>query len=193
MEFRILGPLEVLEGDRPLPLPGPRQRSLLALLLLHANEVVSSDRLIDELWPEEASESRCRGAPGERLAAAQGARRRRRAARHAAARLRPPLGSDQLDLDRFERSRRGGRPTRSPGGRGEAPRGARALARPCARRVRLRAVRPGGDRPARRASPARAREADRRRPRARPSRATGRRSSRRWSPSIRCARACGRS
>jgi DNA-binding SARP family transcriptional activator len=41
MEFRILGPLEVLEDDRPLDLGGQRQRGLIALLLLHANQVVS--------------------------------------------------------------------------------------------------------------------------------------------------------
>ena len=57
MEFRILGPLEVLDDDGPLRLPGPRQRSLLALLVLHTNEVVSSDRLIEELWPGEAPDS----------------------------------------------------------------------------------------------------------------------------------------
>ena len=57
MEFRILGPLEVLDGDRPLDLGGQRQRGLLALLLLHANQVVSSSRLIEELWPDEATES----------------------------------------------------------------------------------------------------------------------------------------
>jgi len=50
VEFRILGPLEVVEEGRPLTLGGPRQRALLAILLTHANEVVSSDRLIDELW-----------------------------------------------------------------------------------------------------------------------------------------------
>ena len=50
MEFRILGPLEVVDEGRPLPLGGSRQRTLLALLLTHANEVVSTDRLIDELW-----------------------------------------------------------------------------------------------------------------------------------------------
>ena len=52
MEFRLLGPLEVVEGDRSLPLGGHKQRSLLAVLLLHANEVVSSERLIDDLWGE---------------------------------------------------------------------------------------------------------------------------------------------
>src|SRR6266849_2871272 len=50
MECRILGSLEVAVDGRPLPLGGPGQRALLALLLLHANEVVSSDRLLDELW-----------------------------------------------------------------------------------------------------------------------------------------------
>jgi DNA-binding SARP family transcriptional activator len=52
MEFRILGPLEVFEGDRRVALGGPKQRALLAVLLLHANEVVASERLIDELWGE---------------------------------------------------------------------------------------------------------------------------------------------
>ena len=50
MEFRILGPLEVVENGRVLPLGGARQRTLLALLLTRSNEVVSADRLIDELW-----------------------------------------------------------------------------------------------------------------------------------------------
>ena len=56
MEFRILGPLEVSDGDRLLRLSGVKQKALLALLLLHANEVVSVDRLIDELWGEEPPE-----------------------------------------------------------------------------------------------------------------------------------------
>jgi DNA-binding SARP family transcriptional activator len=52
MEFRILGPLEVAVEGQLLPLGGLGQRALLALLLLHANEVVSSDRLLDELWAD---------------------------------------------------------------------------------------------------------------------------------------------
>src|SRR5215218_1510710 len=52
MEYRILGPLEVVDGTAPLPLTGGRQRALLALLLIHRNEVVSSERLIDALWGE---------------------------------------------------------------------------------------------------------------------------------------------
>jgi predicted ATPase/DNA-binding SARP family transcriptional activator len=50
MEYRILGPLEVRAGDVQVELRGVRQRELLAVLLLHPNEIVSSDRLIDELW-----------------------------------------------------------------------------------------------------------------------------------------------
>jgi DNA-binding SARP family transcriptional activator/streptogramin lyase len=50
MEFRLLGPIEVLRESRPIPLGGAKQRALLGLLLLHANEIVSRDRLIDELW-----------------------------------------------------------------------------------------------------------------------------------------------
>ena len=52
IEFRVLGPLEVVDDGRPLALGSPKQRALLAVLLLHRGEVVSSDRLIDELWGE---------------------------------------------------------------------------------------------------------------------------------------------
>ena len=50
MDYRILGPLEVLAGDRPVELGGQKQRALLAILLLHANEPVSVDGLIDGVW-----------------------------------------------------------------------------------------------------------------------------------------------
>ena len=53
MEFRILGPLEVLSDGQALDLGGQKHRVLLALLLLEANRVVSRDRLIDALWEEE--------------------------------------------------------------------------------------------------------------------------------------------
>ena len=53
MEYRVLGPLEVLDGQGSLPLAGAKQRALLALLLVHANHVLSRDRLIDELWGDE--------------------------------------------------------------------------------------------------------------------------------------------
>ena len=50
MEFRVLGPLEVEVGDEPLHLGTPRQRTTLGLLLIRAGEVVSCDRLAEELW-----------------------------------------------------------------------------------------------------------------------------------------------
>jgi WD40 repeat protein/DNA-binding SARP family transcriptional activator/ABC-type cobalamin/Fe3+-siderophores transport system ATPase subunit len=52
MEFCILGPLQALDEGRVVTPRGTKQRALLALLVLHANETVSTDRLIDELWGE---------------------------------------------------------------------------------------------------------------------------------------------
>ena len=52
MEFRLLGPVEVVREHRPVALGGPKQRSILAMLVTHANEVVSADRLADVLWGE---------------------------------------------------------------------------------------------------------------------------------------------
>jgi DNA-binding SARP family transcriptional activator len=57
IEFRILGPLEVSADGRLLTLGSPKQRALLALLLVHANETVARGRLIDELWAEAAPAS----------------------------------------------------------------------------------------------------------------------------------------
>ena len=76
MEFRVLGPLAASAEGSPVPLGGPRQRALLAYLLLHANEVVSADRLVDEIWFElpahgaaalQTQVSRLRKAVGDRL------------------------------------------------------------------------------------------------------------------------------
>ncbi len=53
MEFRLLGPLEVRHSGEILPVRAPRQRSLLAALLLHANQVVTVDRLIDRVWGQD--------------------------------------------------------------------------------------------------------------------------------------------
>ena len=100
MEFRILGPLEVLEGGRPVEVEGAKQRALLAVLLLNANRIVPSDRLIDALWEEwpperpdealEASVSRLRESLGEDvLVAGSGGYLLR-------------VEKDQVDLHRFE-------------------------------------------------------------------------------------------
>jgi DNA-binding SARP family transcriptional activator len=53
LEFRLLGPLEVVADDGPVALGGHRQRALLALLLLNANRVVSTDHLVGSLWGDE--------------------------------------------------------------------------------------------------------------------------------------------
>ena len=53
MEFRLLGPLEIRADHGPLPIGGPKQRTVLAHLLLQANRVVTTERLIDAVWGEE--------------------------------------------------------------------------------------------------------------------------------------------
>ena len=52
-EFRILGPLEVVEDGRPVALGGPRQRAVLAYLLLRAGRPVPTEQIVDELWGQE--------------------------------------------------------------------------------------------------------------------------------------------
>jgi DNA-binding SARP family transcriptional activator len=103
VEFQILGQLAATVDGRPLALGGSSSRALLALLLLHANEVVSSDRLLDELWPEEPPSS---GVAALQVRVSQ----LRKALVLAAERLetRPPgyvlrLGQNELDLERFSR------------------------------------------------------------------------------------------
>src|SRR5215218_7839429 len=54
MEFKVLGPLEVRRDGRALELPGGKPRAVLAVLLLHANEPVSAERLAVALWGEDA-------------------------------------------------------------------------------------------------------------------------------------------
>jgi DNA-binding SARP family transcriptional activator len=100
MEFGILGPLEARDGDRRHALGGPKQRAVLALLLLHANQVVTSERLIDQLWGEEP--------PGTVKVVLQGyisSLRKELGAATIATRASGyviELEPDQLDLHRFE-------------------------------------------------------------------------------------------
>ena len=54
LQFRVLGPVEVSDGGRSLPLGGPKQRALLADLILNAGSIVSTARLIDDLWGEDS-------------------------------------------------------------------------------------------------------------------------------------------
>ena len=100
LEFRLLGPLEVLDGGTPLRLGGVKQRSVLAILLLRAGEVVSADTLVDALWGD---------APPEDAATAlqQHVSRLRRALEpHEVVRTRAPgyvvePSAGERDLDRF--------------------------------------------------------------------------------------------
>ena len=57
MEFRILGSLEVTRESRLVGLGGPKQRAVLAALLLHVNRVVSRDQLIETVWGERPPET----------------------------------------------------------------------------------------------------------------------------------------
>ncbi len=72
MEFRVLGPLEVWNEGGEVSLAGPKPRALLAVLLLHANEVVPADRLMTTLGRGLARRRRRRTA-SQRLTASQGA------------------------------------------------------------------------------------------------------------------------
>jgi DNA-binding SARP family transcriptional activator len=64
VEFRVLGPLQASQDGRIISLGGARQRGVLAILLLHANRVVSMDAIADGLWgegsPASAANTQCR-------------------------------------------------------------------------------------------------------------------------------------
>ena len=113
MEFRILGPLEVVERGRALALGGSRQRALLALLLTRANEVVSTDRLIDELWGNAAPKTAVERAPVPRLPAPQGARPER-GDRHPGAGLPDPRRPGRARPAPLRAAGRGGAAGRRP-------------------------------------------------------------------------------
>jgi DNA-binding SARP family transcriptional activator len=101
LEFRLLGPLEVVGADGPLQLGGPKQRATLAILLLGANRVVPVERLADDLYHGAAPVT----------AVTQVQRQVSELRRVLAAPVietRPPgyilrVASDQLDLHHFER------------------------------------------------------------------------------------------
>ena len=163
MDYRILGPLEVRDGDGELPLGSPRLRALLGLLLLHRNEPVSSERLIDELWA---------GAPPATAnkALQNGVSQLRRVLARDVLRTVPRgyvlrVGEDELDADRFERALDAARDARRPAesAAATAAGGARAVARAGAARARGCDRGPAGARPAGgAAAPRRSRSASRR-------------------------------
>jgi DNA-binding SARP family transcriptional activator len=107
VEFRILGPVDVLDEGRSVPLPAGKPLALLRFLLLNRNRVVSAETLIDELWGDDPSESATKALQGY------------------VSQLRKAIGSDRLitkppgysllvedgklDLDRFDQLAREGR------------------------------------------------------------------------------------
>ncbi|MGO9753064.1 MAG: BTAD domain-containing putative transcriptional regulator [Solirubrobacteraceae bacterium] len=107
MEFMILGPFEVLERGQKLALGAAGQQALLAVLLLHRDQVVASDRLIDLLWgehpPRTAAKtvqvyvSRLRNVLGDQLLQTEGRG------------YRLVVAADRVDAERFERLSREGR------------------------------------------------------------------------------------
>src|ERR671930_1222969 len=101
MEFRILGPLAVCDEGRELSLGGARQRALLAILLLHANEVVSTDRLIDALWEDEPPETALKALQVYVSQLRKALGKERLETRPPGYRLR--ADADELDLERFQR------------------------------------------------------------------------------------------
>jgi DNA-binding SARP family transcriptional activator len=103
LDFRVLGPLEIAEAGRPLPLPGAKARAILGILLLHANEVVSADRLMEEIWGADLPET----ASNTLQVHVSQLRRVLKAAGGVVRTKRPgyliEVEPDQLDLLRFER------------------------------------------------------------------------------------------
>jgi len=102
MDFKILGPFEVIDETGAVSIAGAKERSLLALLLLHGGRVVSTDRLIDSLWGDEPPDT-ARKSLQVRVAGLRKALGQERI-------VTTPSGyrvslerPDELDLERFER------------------------------------------------------------------------------------------
>jgi DNA-binding SARP family transcriptional activator len=118
VQFQILGRLEVLEHDQALALGGAKQRAVLAILLIHRGQVLSGERLINELWSERAPATAAKTLHGY------------------ISHLRKAIGDDalltrgrgyqlmlepgELDVDRFERLAAEGRAALSDGDPGRA-------------------------------------------------------------------------
>jgi DNA-binding SARP family transcriptional activator/pimeloyl-ACP methyl ester carboxylesterase len=102
MDFRLLGPLEVLDGHAPLQIAAGKQRALLAVLLLHANRTLARERIVDALWGEDV--------PGSAQKMVQiHVSHLRKALPEPRLHTRAPgyvleVGDDELDLTRFERA-----------------------------------------------------------------------------------------
>ncbi len=127
MEFRILGSLEVVEAGQELTQARPKQRALLALLVLRANEVLTGDVLVDALWGERPPKTATSALHGHVAAL-------RRLLGPEAIETRPggyllPAEPEQVDLGRFEALVRGAKTERDVSRKNEHLRAALALFR----------------------------------------------------------------
>ncbi|MBX9360268.1 BTAD domain-containing putative transcriptional regulator [Streptomyces sp. WAC04114] len=127
MEFKVLGPLEVVSGGRSLPLGGVKQRAVLGLLLLHANQVVATSQLLEALWPEDARPVTARKMVQNAVWGLRALLESGNGEQHAAPRLltRAPgyvlrVDPEQLDATRFERAVAAGRARLDAGEAAEA-------------------------------------------------------------------------
>ena len=122
VEFRILGPLEVLKDGEPRPLGTPKQRALLALLLIRRGQVVSSDVLVDQLWGADAPPTAANALQGHvsRLRKLLGPGDLGARLVTAAGGYRIECEPDELDAACFERLVREGRAARENGCEAEA-------------------------------------------------------------------------
>ena len=132
LEFSILGPLALRVDGTPIPVGGPKQRALLALLLLSANRVVPRGRLIEELFPEQSVNSadhalRNHVSRLRKLLAPAAGGEPRLVARAPGYLLRVEPG--ELDLEHFERLAAGGRESLAAGEAGAAAESLRAAER----------------------------------------------------------------
>ena len=108
MEFRVLGPLEVSSEGRLLDLGGAKQRALLAMLLLDANSVVSTSRLIEALWEDDPPETAQKALQVHVSGLRKVVGKERVVTREPGYLLR--VEEDELDVTRFQRLREQGKP-----------------------------------------------------------------------------------
>jgi DNA-binding SARP family transcriptional activator len=114
IEFRLLGPLEVVRGGRSVAVRRGKPCALLAMLLLHAGEAVSTDRLIDALWGERPPASAANALQAHVAVLRRALHPDTPAAEDEVLATRAPgyllrVDRDALDIARFERLRAEGR------------------------------------------------------------------------------------
>ena len=151
LDFRVLGPLEIAGADGSAPLPQGKLRAALAVLLIHANEVVTTDRLIEQVWGEH------RPATATKSVHVYISQLRRSLGADAIV-TRPPgyelrLEPGQLDLYRFERLRQEAAHAEPATAAAKLHEALGLVARAAVCGLHLRRVRAGDDRSSRRVAP----------------------------------------